>query len=1394
MEPKSNKPDVKTPVNVPEVTIEVAKIPLKATTRPAKGVVGQSPAKETRQIKSSPRGKSELKSSVKSSPERKKLDAVEKPTHPRRSESPGPQPNIPNLNPPGVAPSPVQEIVESVESMHERLDLLLTPVIKKDYSKVHVKVQQVAELLNKLKIANPKRYAIRLMQCLVRENPVDVGNQSGANLPIEIGLNVRITPADEVSSHPIARYNRALVDRYLLDLAIGLASKNDKAVICDYYGSKRLMHMFDYCKNMIVRNKIPLDVDMHWFRPLVTAKDHVTYSGSLGQWVSAPPKVGTVVIVQDLYNIPPYDWLSNLFELGVKDVLMATMIYTPTAMAGVMFTEGPFEQKDGKFVSAASPFEPPWVPCPANDIWYKQTSLEIRNGFACWTAHRKVEDYHIFKIHLTNQAVEKEDMKYVPDQTVKLVEKDFPTPGTKMAQVLERVRVFFVGPRAKLIVSVDAINQFSHKMVGKNRQPYQITTLSHDIASILEDTTHQAMFRFISIPQARVLADTVTYLTWENFERDLNLLEHVNQVYGLSLDVYRSIKTKMPGDTSYGLLQILGMIVTALLVLKLMMAKLPMKMWDYRGIVSGDMLNALANFITIATAPMIEEKFKQQNGLLGLIYVVWAEISSALRAWSVNTPYYTTGRLVVFTGFKILFHSLANKIHPIFHALWNFVLLNSSEDLLPSSRWGSLVSLPLAFVQPPKLVVAAWVGTTSSYNMYTWWHHIQLLINPFFKEAIQPGYAEMLSKMHTLERSSNRFSEVIFKTLDKIHEHMGLLISAGLACYYHKRGGQPPSVSGTVKAHSDFVFLEKDTDVTIIQWQEAVKHHKQKTFELEKALPLTYNQAIVPSNLMTNVNYSPFPVNIYDHHEKPACQFVVATSPAIFERPVGIFHFYQALHSRNLAPAKYLARCEDKKELPRCKMYQFNPLCKVSCNWQKTHETVKEHMRPRVLNVVTEQSHIFEIWRMKRQDWVKHFGAAMQRVRAAEAVEMRKEGFVLPVKRRSTVFLKSDEVLCPKDDVIPVKGRLIKAVHPTIQADCAVQIDMAMKKLKSCVQTPFQLRTWNVLLSIGSGRNASSLSKWFTKAHYWCSYGSKRAAFIFAGDDTFFMVHREGSDWLFGEIDFSKFDRTQGVHALTVEACWLYLFGVKLESIIKMNEAILADAVYEEKVLDFREKIKMPPQRATGGPDTTWGNTMNNIGVAMSFFIDRYPFMVDEVNLKDLPEWQARHGFESKYKDSPTFLGLTFLKGSFFPIEDYFVWLPLPSQAIKIGKIMTDPRVIYKGEVAQSAWCSAAYSLASGVGTIPRGYPILGPLIHFYLYKGIKNEKKLKENLYRAEFDMTIVVTDSTVFDEFLFNRYGITKEETLMFEAELEALYHVPFPILFSSNPLWSKLWLDYS
>jgi len=214
--------------------------------------------------------------------------------------------------------------------------------------------------------------------------------------------------------------------------------------------------------------------------------------------------------------------------------------------------------------------------------------------------------------------------------------------------------------------------------------------------------------------------------------------------------------------------------------------------------------------------------------------------------------------------------------------------------------------------------------------------------------------------------------------------------------------------------------------------------------------------------------------------------------------------------------------------------------------------------------------------------------------------------------------------------------------------------------------------------------------------------------------------------------------------------------------------------VYQNERFDMKYKVKMPYQRATGAPDTTLGNTIINMHSLL------YALEVSN-SMTTLATDQARLGLIAKLTTHDSVNSATFLKGWWVPtIQGTMVWLPLPSQVIKLGKILTNPRDIFKHLGADLAWRSAASSMAASYGTVPFDYPLFGSLLKRYSYLG-GEVKELDFQKHKVKVD-TQAVVDVEAVTEMICGRYGISEDEIYDMEIEIAS---APFPGLLV-HPAW--------
>jgi hypothetical protein len=393
-------------------------------------------------------------------------------------------------------------------------------------------------------------------------------------------------------------------------------------------------------------------------------------------------------------------------------------------------------------------------------------------------------------------------------------------------------------------------------------------------------------------------------------------------------------------------------------------------------------------------------------------------------------------------------------------------------------------------------------------------------------------------------------------------------------------------------------------------------------------------------------------------------------------------------------------------------------------------------------------------------------------------------GVVSPVVYTLTMFLKGDEVLAVKNGQI--KGRTISSIDTTIQVELAVFLDnwfiaykRAMDKIHCHKFTDGSNDVLWFRFTVGSGLNSDALNIWRKKTCEEAASHTQYVGAIFAGDDFLAIVNDHGQ-LLVVESDKTKYDRTQGVHALFQEHELLELFGLPAAKRKVLAEQSKIKAKYQNRKLDISMKCPMPTQRDTGGADTTLGNTIN---LQMTF----YDVLVNSgTNVyKYEKEWR-KFGFIPKIKIFHTLPEATFLKGWW---ADGFHWMPLPSQVVKAGKVMTDPKKIFPHLEPLKAWEATAKCVALGFGHVPDNYPILGALLKRYKRSSDEDvEEQIPKfwEAHKVRVDAFADISRDSCMDQ-MMKRYAIDKEDILSFEQKISQsimpsiIYHKIYDIMVS-------------
>jgi len=241
----------------------------------------------------------------------------------------------------------------------------------------------------------------------------------------------------------------------------------------------------------------------------------------------------------------------------------------------------------------------------------------------------------------------------------------------------------------------------------------------------------------------------------------------------------------------------------------------------------------------------------------------------------------------------------------------------------------------------------------------------------------------------------------------------------------------------------------------------------------------------------------------------------------------------------------------------------------------------------------------------------------------------------------------------------------------------------------------------------------------------------------------------------FGSMDQSEKIECLSTHGFTMERLGIWRFVVDL-----FLEICAMGYVARGKRLFMRGKTGA--QLATGIDFTTAINTLTTLCFLLwVYFNDGFD-----------PEATAtRLGLKLKLKQhcEPRFA--TFLKGWWLPrLGGGVSWYPLPSQVVKLGKSMRNPRLYSQSHDDYDGVLVAAWALAKSMPNLPRDYPLLGPFVSMLERCGRESKIVLsssedgwyKPNCASGPIDRVYAL-------ETVCSRYDVTSDEV----AECEAMMH---------------------
>jgi hypothetical protein len=1274
------------------------------------------------------------------SKEKRKKGDKSKPDKPQVPK--GPDAADPPAAPPAPAPVPEVDILSYLEPKINSS----APSTFEEYNKTASQLR----LYLKDEEIGPKISWINGFQKLWLERPLRV-KKGFEHLASEYEVNFSYQTRADASTHPIAHFVRSVAEREAICRLMKYADETGARQIVDLYGSERICIAVND-----VLTRLPEQTKFTWFRPLVTAKDHVNFGASLLRRPSLVP-TGMPVLVEDCY-IPKDKFFADLSSYKIPYAIVITQIYRSESMGGMMHGEGPFWQKEGKFIQAASATDPAWEPCESNDWWLSSNNYA---GYA-WDVTRQYGDFYVIAVRfLAGQPLGiTETLKDVPlgKSDLVVLKRILPPTFWTVEGMQHWWKTLGKGvSHEDLYVLTEGLEKFSTAMVGRNRQTFQMATLTQELSQLMNQPKYSTFCKVSGIDPTRLLRDTVTWITWNSVWEETSLFNKVLHSFGETVINYRNMKTKMVPvqNDAQSFVKYWG---TKILLITVMFKIVRFFMPFILARAKGRLTSFVQLFVspTVGSIPELLRPLFVHPLITGLITMTTTAVTPYMeeKVKSYLEPYEKNLRIprgVAFGTFESALYWWQNRswhscIHLFMHALYGatdnpeftHALWNCSAFTTGAQNW-------------PELYRNQWVGSIGALA----WSMRNKSINGNAPGVTCPGTCLKTEDVQRFQQEEQ-------------------MIPAKMQFVTQYGGAE--EVEAFRKAY------DEGTNTDLI---------------LSGVLPLTLEEASMPYDVMANPAKCPIQ---QESVEKPGFGFhVLLGVQCLMRRPFGVRHFYSALEQRNLKPIPALEYCENPKNpcvyrkpsmIAEDKTKLRHKGCKLRDQWQYAVQYFcrLEYYDP-------------EFGPLRLADWVQKFKGSMKRQRAAAAVADRSDGIL---SYQTKIFLKSDEVLWPKKDGY-IKPRLVKAVNPTIQACLAKPIDSAMRRLKTFCDGQRVLqygdsdvynaneRRCEFRIAIGSGKTAYELSQWYQESLHWVEMprgkNVSRYAMIVAGDD-FFCIYIESEVNVvnFVENDFSSFDRTQGVHALEAKALCYTALGVSACKRDFLFEAILTDPIYENSRFELKEKIRMPPQCATGGPDTTLGNTVLNITSVL--------YSLRSEQMYKLAGEQSLLGFTSKIKFGESSIGMTFLKGWWVPLEDHssgleYAWLPLPSQVIKLGKIMTHPEKIFPNLSADEAWRSAAKAMAAGLRHVPREYPILGALLLRYDHLIKYQVDPLPQEAHKVLIDLPDVKLDLGLCLDAIEFRYGLDRHTVYCMEQQI---LDAPFPSIIPQEGFWDLGTVDYS
>lgn len=368
-----------------------------------------------------------------------------------------------------------------------------------------------------------------------------------------------------------------------------------------------------------------------------------------------------------------------------------------------------------------------------------------------------------------------------------------------------------------------------------------------------------------------------------------------------------------------------------------------------------------------------------------------------------------------------------------------------------------------------------------------------------------------------------------------------------------------------------------------------------------------------------------------------------------------------------------------------------NPVMVPKLQKQAWAMVTKVHSQFILRSLGAHRQYIDEDWESIVDEWLDHFRDTKKKKFYARIVQQVRSGYLeLEAPKTTDVFVKHDELLLQqREGLYWFKPRIISNVPSLAQVIVGPYVYIVQKSI-SVLWNVYQpailheaLNCYFHFVYAGACSDAN-LSDWMNKVvgRDYVPVGSTGFCIIVSGDDSV-VAHCKPHSIDFYEGDASKFDSTQSHGPLKWQQRVMEYMGMPNQVADILYSLCSNNMAARPKRKDYDQAIftilcSARPTRPTGGADTSIGNTIVMISswffVILNLLGNQLEFSQENMAAKFLAL-----GLEMKLRIHGNAAQPTFLKGIWYPLDSGYIWGPLPSRFLKMGKCLRDPRGLYPG-------------------------------------------------------------------------------------------------------------------